>query len=294
MRNLICLLFCLVLVNLAIGQTSNEDRLKELPTLIEEAGSKKDYKLAAKLEDELAIRKELQKAIDKEDYKKATALREDLYDLENDNYNRKKTNVDAADEELTNQDDNSLSNSIFYLDFALAGINMYDFNRTVFVDTYDENGNYTGTQEQELPESHRMYSINFKLGHKFYFGPGAKKFRVGVDINYLSLNLGFNLDDQFILPNIAFSTPCPGVVMTYHINDNMGIDLQANTGIMFMLSEFNDIPIPAPGFAVNPQLRFWYNKLGIGLQYTYHRINTLESIDRFRLNHYGLFVGLRF
>lgn len=293
MRNLICILFCLMIVNLAIGQTSNEDRLKKLPDLIEEAGSNKEYKLAAKLEDELAIRKELQKAIDNEDYKKATALREDLYDLENGNYNSEEpASTDLAERE--DEDEKAKENSIFYLDAAVAGINMYSFTRTELVETYDDNGNYTGMQEQEQEFDDNMYSVNFKLGHKFYFGPGARKFRIGLDITYLSLNLGFNLDDEFILPNIAFSTPSPGFVATYHLNDKMGIDFQANAGIMFMLSEFNDYPIPTPGLAISPQLRFWYNKLGVGLQYTYHQVNTLSNIDQFRLNHLGLFVGFRF
>jgi hypothetical protein len=282
-----------MIVSSTIAQTSNEDRLKELPTLIEEAGSNKDYKLAAKLEDELAIRKDLKQAVDEEDYKTATTLREDLYDLESGNYNRNKTNEEAAEID-EDKEENKIDNSIFYLDFGVAGINMYDFTRSAFVETYDQSGNYTGVQEQQIPESHNMYSINFKLGHKFYFGPGARKFRIGIDVNYLSLNLGLNLNDEFILPNIAFSTPSPGFVMTYHINDNMGLDFQTNVGIMFMLSEFNDLPLPTPGIAINPQLRFWYNKLGIGLQYIHHRVNTLNNINNFTLNHAALFVGLRF
>jgi hypothetical protein len=282
-----------MIVNLAIGQTSNEERLNKLPDLIEEAGNNKNYKLASKLEDELVIRTELQEAIENENYEKATALREDLYDLENGEYNREKPNSELA--ERSEENDNTKDNSIFYLDFAFAGINMYDYTRTEFVDVYDVNNNYLGTEQQETAFNSSMYSMNFKLGHKFYFGPGTEKFRAGLDISYLSLNLGFNLDDNYVLPNIAFSTPSPGFVMTYHLNDNMGIDLQANAGILFMLSpEFNDFFLPVPGLAFFPQLRFWYNKLGIGVQYTYHQIGNLNNINNFRLNHLGLFVGFRF
>lgn len=294
MKNLICILCCLMVVNLAIGQTSNEERLKELPALIEDAGTNKEYKLAAKLQDELEIRKELQEAIQNEDYKKATALREDLYDLENGEYNRADSNSDREEEEES-KDENAKDNSVVYLDFTVAGLNSYAYSETAFIETYDQNGNYTGMQEQTFNVDERMYSINFKFGNKFYFGPGSRKFRIGLDINYISLNLGLNLENDFIVPNLDFSTPCPGFVMTYHINDDMGLDFQANAGIMFLLSEFNDIPLPAPGVAINPQLRFWYNKLGAGLQYTHHQVNTIGGgIDRLTLNHIGLFVGFRF
>jgi hypothetical protein len=294
MKNLICILFCLMVVNLSIGQTSNKERLKELPALIEEAGTNKDYKQAAKLQDELEIREELQQAIDREDYKKATALRENLYDLENGDYNSDDSNSDIAEEEEETKGGNSKDNSVLYMDFTVAGINSYAYSTTDFVETYDQSGNYTGLQEQTFDVDERMYSINFKFGNKFYFGPGTRKFRIGLDINFISLNIGLNLEEDLIVPNLDFSTPCPGFVMTYHLNDNMGVDFQANAGIMFLLSEFNDIPLPAPGLAVNPQLRFWYNKLGVGLSYTYHQVNTLDNIDRLTLNHMGLFVGLRF
>lgn len=294
MKNLICVLFCLMIVNFAMSQTSNEDRLKELPNLIEEAGNNKDYKLAAKLQDELEIRKELQEAIKKEDYKKATALREDLYDLENGTYKSTESNSDRAEEEEEFEEKNAKDNSVLYLDFAIAGFNRYNYSQTDFVETYDQNGNYTGLQEQEFNVDERMYSLNFKFGSKFYFGPGSRKFRVGLDINYITLNLGLNVEDDFIVPNLDFSAPLPGFVMTYYLNDEMGLDFQANAGVMFLLSEFNDLPLPAPGIAVNPQLRFWYNKIGVGLQYTHHQVNTIEDIDRLTLNHIGLFVGLRF
>ena len=295
MKNLFCVLLCLMAVNLAMGQTSNEDRLNELPKLIQEAGDNKNYKLAAKLQDELEIREELQIAIDEEDYKKATALREDLYDLENGDYKSEESNAELAEEE-EEQDENAKDNSVLYLDFTIAGLNSYAYTNSEFVETYDQNGNYTGMQEQDIRNDARMYGINLKFGNKFYFGPGARDFRIGLDINFISLNIALGRNYEYFLPNINFSGPCPGFVMTYHLNDNMGIDFQANAGFMFLLSEFNDIPLPSPGLAVNPQLRFWYNKLGVSVQYTYHQANELggDFNDRITFNHLGLSVGLRF
>jgi hypothetical protein len=282
MKKLICLLLCFTIVNFAIGQTSNENRIKELPELIEESADNKDYNLALKLEDELAIRKELQEAINKEDYEKATVLREDLYDLESGDYNRGESNSDQAEKETASK--NAKDNTIFYMDFAIAGINMFSF---------DANNNYIGPEK--VAYKNNMYSFNFKLGHKFYFGPGARKFRVGIDIKYVGLNLGLDFDGDFVAPNIALSIPSPGFVMTYHINDEMGIDFQTNVGVMFLISEYNDVFIlPTPGFGVYPQLRFWYNKLGVGLQYSYNQVETIYNIDRLKLNHFGLFLGLRF
>lgn len=293
MKYLICILFCFLFVNLAISQNSNADRLKELPALIDEAANNKNYELALKLEDELAIREKLQEAIDEEDYERATELREDLYALENGEYKRSESNeVDVAKND--GEHGNSKQNAVFYLDFAFLGLNNYQNTTIDIVDSYDQNGNYIGSKEKTVITNRSMFGLNFKLGHKFYMGPGDRKLRVGLDINYLTLNVGISLDDDFVLPNLAFTTPCPGFVATYHFSETMGLDLQANTGVVFTLTEFNEYPIPIPGFIVNPQARFWYKNVGIGLQYTYYKVNSRETIRNLRMNHFGLFFGVRF
>jgi hypothetical protein len=283
MKHLIALLFCILFVNVSISQSPNDIRLEKLPELIEEAARSENYKQAAKLEKELAIRKKIQKAIEVEAYNKAGELQEDLSELENSYLIKNdKTNLDEAESENKNDKDNV----IYYMDFSVAGINMYDLTYNQFVDN----------SLQEFNESQDMYSINFKMGHKFYFGSGAHKFRVGVDINYVSLNAGLHTTEGYLSPNYALSGPSPGFVMTYHINDNMGLDLQLNTGFMVLFSEINQFSSNGLGGALLPQMRYWYKKLSIGLEYTYFdsNINNITPSGRISLNHLGLFVGMRF
>jgi hypothetical protein len=286
MKNLICFLFCLLILNVAIGQTSNQGRLEELPALIDEAGTKKNYELAARLQDELAIREKIQEVIEQESYEKAAALRKYLYDLEND-INSRYTSISEVIEHVGRHDRNNKKNTMMYLDFSPIGFGAYDVTQLVF----DPVSNSTN----QVNESQITYSLNFKFGHKFYFGPGLRKFRIGVDMNYASLNLGFvETYEDNIMPNFGLSTPSPGVVMTYHINKDMGFDFQTNAGFMLMVSEENSLSATGMGFVLLPQLRYWYNKLSMGLKYTCYQGERLSTAGRIRLNHLGLFAGLRF
>ncbi|MEX2483682.1 MAG: hypothetical protein WED10_03955 [Brumimicrobium sp.] len=298
MRLIFSVLICLFFSFVSFSQNSNEKRMKELPSLIDKAVENKDYDEASKLQKELDIREDLKKAIEEEDYKEATKLREDLYDLESGEYK----SDDNEDIDSFDDPEQLKKNSVFYFDYTFGGMNIYSYDRTEYVNVYDEQGYMIGTEEVTQNYKDFVYSMNFKLGHKFYIGSGSSNLRLGLDLNYMSLNIGIpslnnNIDPQYssILPNLSFTLPNPGFVATYHMRDDMGLDFQFNAGVMFLLSNYNEVPIPMPGFHLNPQLKFWYKKIAIGLEFVYFDVDvdSFENSREMKVNHLGLSFGLR-
>lgn len=288
MKLFLIALLCACFTTISYSQeVSNKQRLAELPELIEKEAAKENFEVAAKLQKELEIRENLEVAIKDKDYKKAAQLREELNNLDKE---PAKTPT-ASNSPRVPTPSKSNKNSIFYVDFTLAGMSMYSYEHTTYTPMYDEFGYYIGTIENDETRRDLMYSINIKLGSKFYFGPGDKKFRVGLDVNYLSLNLGINnANSSGVIPNLNLSLARPGAFCTLFFNEQMGLDFQVNGGLMLVLSQYNDTPLPMLGYSVNPQLKYWYKNIGVGLEYNF---GSLPNND-VRYQHFGLSFGLRF
>lgn len=286
MKLFLIVLSCVFITSIAQSQeVSNKQRLAELPELIEQEAAKENYELAGKLQQELEIRENLEIAIKDKDYKKAAQLREDLNNLEKKPSTTESTSSRPTPSEKKNE------NVVFYADFTVAGMNMYTYDYTTYVETYDENGYYIGSTTTTQRKSDLMYGLNVKIGSKFYFGPGTKNLRVGIDANYLSLNLGIHSGDYGgIIPNLNLSIARPGVVLTLLVKENMGFDIQLNSGLVMLISEYNDTPLPIIGYSINPQIKYWYKNIGVGLEYNFG-----DFIDEnIRYHHFGLSFGLRF
>ena len=291
MKYLVLIILAVSISNFSWSQDkSNKQRLAELPELIESEAAKENYDEAAKLQKELEIREQLETALKDKDYKKAAQHREELNVLE-------KTPARSTNQSV--QDNNTppppvanptKKNSFFYLDLTLAGMNIYAYDQTVFTDIFDENGYYIGSQETVTRQREIGYAINIKLGNKFYFGSPERSFRVGVDVNYASINIGFLRNSNSLLPNINFSIARPGIVLTYNLTPSMGLDFQFNGGLMFFISpEFNPNPVPVIGYSFNPQLKYWFKKIGVGLEYNF---GVLPATDM-NFSHAGLSFGFR-
>ncbi len=287
MKLFLIVLSCVFFTSLAYSQeVSNKQRLAELPELIEQEAAKENYELAGKLQQELEIREKLEVAIKDKDYKKAAQLREELNDLEKTPSASEST---SAPRPTPSKKKNE--NVVFYADFTVAGMNMYSYDYTTYTEMYDENGYFIGSSTNTERRRDLMYGLNIKIGSKFYFGPGEKKFRVGLDANYLSLNLGINSGDYGgIIPNLNLSIARPGVVLTFLLKENMGFDVQLNSGLVMLISEYNDTPFPIVGYSINPQIKYWYKNIGVGLEYNFGDFPN----ENIRYQHFGLSFGLRF
>jgi len=286
MKLFLITLSCVFFTSILFSQeVSNKQRLAELPELIEKEAAKENYELAGKLQQELEIRENLEVAIKEKDYKKAAQLREDLNNLE-----KKPSQTQGTPSPSPRPVNSKNKNAVFYADFTLAGMNMYSYNDVFFDYMYDENGYYIGMSENTVRQTDLMYAINIKLGSKFYIGSSENKFRVGIDANYLSLNLGIHSDSYGVIPNLNLSLARPGVVFTILLNENMGFDFQANGGLMLVLSEYNSSIFPMIGYSINPQVKYWYKNIGVGLEYNFGGLPN----DDVSYHHFGLSFGLRF
>lgn len=172
-------------------------------------------------------------------------------------------------------------NSILYLDFAFLGQNVF----------YNE-----GQMDPYFLGRRSNYSFNFKLGHNFYFGPGSRKFRVGIDLNYISINLGPDFEYLFDEPEIILGLPSLGLIATYHINNNMRVDFKTNSGAMITVNHNNwsYFPFPSLGIFVNPQLNYSFKRISTGVQYLHYRFSNSDDTRSFTLNHFSIMVGFRF
>lgn len=269
-------------------EVSNKQRLSELPELIEKAAAQENFSEAAKLQRELEIREELELAIKDKDYKTAAQKREELNNL------NKETTTQASSTSTRPTSSrpggrNGNDNTKFYLDITIAGMDFYAFDRETYFDIYDENGWYIGTDVQTFRERELMYAFNLKLGSMFFFGKSDNKFRLGLDVNYLSLNLGLGGMQNNPLPHLNFSVARPGIIGTLSFKENMGMDFKVNGGLMLLISQYNPNPLPVIGYSVNPQVKFWINKIAVGLEYNYGRL----PANNIGFNHMGLSFGFR-
>lgn len=268
-------------------EVSNKQRLSELPELIEKAAAQENFSEAAKLQRELEIREELELAIKDKDYKTAAQKREELNNLNKETTTQAASSSRPASPRPGGRNGNE--NTKFYLDITAAGMDIYGYDRVTYVDIYDQNGWYVGTDMNLVRERELMYGFNLKLGSMFYFGQSDRKFRLGLDVNYLSLNLGFGGMQNSILPFINFSVARPGILGTLTFKENMGMDFKVNGGLMLLISQNNPTPLPIAGYSVNPQVKFWINKIAVGLEYNFGRLPS-ENVG---YNHLGLSFGFR-
>ena len=105
------------------------------------------------------------------------------------------------------------------------------------------------------------FSIDLKIGNKFYFNSNDSKTRFGLDVNWLSLNPHFVWFDE--LPPGNLSVAKPGFTVAYSINDKAGIDFAINLGPNFHFSNgFN-----AAGLNINPHIKFQIANFCVGIEH---------------------------
>lgn len=296
MKKIGLILAMLFVVSIVMGQQqTNKERIAQLPELIEEQAAAEKYDEAAKLSRELELREELEIALKDKDYKKAAQLKDELEKLEKEGLKTSTDAVTTAQKTEERPVSRKKENIKLYLDLTFAGFDSYVYDRQEYVEMYDENGYYIGSTMQTVRTRDNMFALNLKLGNKFFFGPGEKKFRLGLDVNYLSLNMGLsNFNNGDFFPNMNFSIVRPGIVGTLFLNEkrNMGIDFQVNGGMMFALTRYDGFIFPPNlGVSVNPHIKFWYNKIGGGIEFNYGRMRNTNDIV---YQHVGLFFGFRF
>ena len=293
-ERIVILIIIMLIANKSFCQEgSNKQRLKILPELIEEELNKENFEEVTKLKKEFELRTELDEALAEHDYVKASKIRDQIQFLD--------SNLDfIPDETMSYQEKREVNKRLFfYFDITPVGFSNYSYSKKVIKSIYNANGAFMNSYSELEHRIEQGYSINFKLGNKLYFNDVynnntlIKKFRIGLDLNYLSLNGSFidvDLDKGEFLA-IAISLLRPGILLTYNIKPMMGIDLQVNTGATVMLSRYNTLGylMPMFVFSVNPHLKYWVKRYGFGIDYNYAK----STVNDMVLNHLGLTFSLR-
>jgi hypothetical protein len=272
--------FMVVLLPGIAQELTNEQRIAELPALIEQAAAKSNYEDAGKLQRELRIREDLREAVLQKNFERAAELQREL---EGKPQPQPQVAIESTPPPPTvtvnrpsKIEFDPRKKFMLYLDFSPVGLSLFTYDTYV----YDQNG-FAST----ILTTRSRFALNFKIGNRFYFGRAeGKKLRVGIDANYLSLNIAPSLDE---LPSLTFSLVRPGVVLNSFITDDLGIDFQFNAGLMTSFSDY--IGFSMAGASFNPQVKFWYKKLSAGIDYNLG----IFPDDNLRFQYIGLSIGIR-
>jgi len=272
----------LVFMQPAFGQqVNNEKRIAELPQLIERAAAENNFEEAGKLQKELRIREDMQEAVLQKNYERAAELQRQLDGKTvNDETIRAGSETPSpvvVSASLRPPTFDPRKKFMLYVDFSPIGISLFGYTDYM----YDWQTGFS----YPVSVTESRYALNFKIGNRFYFGRAeGRKLRVGIDVNYLSLNIAPSIGS---LPNLTFSLVRPGVVLNSFITEDLGIDFQFNAGLMTSFSDY--IGFSMAGVSFNPQVKFWYKKISAGIEYN---LGFLPS-DELRFQYIGLSIGIR-
>lgn len=250
MKNLILLALFLSTFSLFAQKTDNEQRIIELPTLIEQAAAQEDYILASKLQYELEYRENLKESIDTKNYSGAAHWQNEL-DL-----------LLGIKKEIPGKRpryrERYASNKIFInFDISMLGYSHLNYLETNY-------SNYPSTEESV---SRYGATANFKFGAKYFFN-NVKKSRFGLDLSVISVQPS-GLGKNNSMNSVVISIFRPGMIYGYFLTPTSGFDVQLNVGSAiyrtFGIYENRD----RVGIIVVPHLRYWFGHVSMGVEYNY-------------------------
>ena len=288
MKSLFTLIFSIFLIGFSFGQNQNKERINELDGLIQQAVDKGDYDKAAILKEEKTIRLDIDKAIAENDFEKAELLKAKLKKLgsnndeskqeattvETNSNDKKEENVETvpqkSEKESSGKPAINSKNIYFYMDFGIGAATL---------DTY-----YTKYLISTATASSARLAIDLKIGTKFFFNSNESKMRIGLDMNWLSLNPQLG---GYVAPAVNISLVKPGFAFAYSFNEKMGVDAAFNLGTNLFFHP--DESIFAAGLNLNPHFKFQISKFCVGFEYQAQ----LHLTDSFKTNMFALTAGLK-
>jgi len=284
MKSIKCLLIvCFTFLSLnSFSQSANKVRLDEINIELAEALEKGDYDKAAKLKEEKTIRLEIEEAIINQDFEKAEKLKASLEAKSTDEEQQPKETTQSTNptskkeikpvEEASGKPGINSKNIYFYMDFGIGAAT---------IDSFYSKYLYSGTG---ISPSTARLAIDLKIGTKFYFNAKDSKMRIGLDVNWLSLNPQLG---GYVAPALNLSILKPGFAFAYSFNDKIGIDAAFNLGTNLFFHP--DESIFAAGLNLNPHVKFQMRKFCVGFEYQ----SQLHLTDSFKTNMFALTAGLK-
>jgi hypothetical protein len=197
-------------------------------------------------------------------------------------------NAQTTDLEFFNESSENIFRNDFFFDAMVhVGHGSYYYEYTTI--HYEPIRFYGGVMSGGFSKSFHTNShkgagkgFGLKLGNKWYFGKN-KKYRPGftatwLRVDFQSLGVDQNNFSFSLLPNIGF-------INAFKFNQNMGIEVNMNTGLKLIFVP-NRIFFAA---AINPNVKLRYKALTVGID-----LNYMPTIGAVKENHFlqfGLSVG---
>lgn len=162
----------------------------------------------------------------------------------------------------------------FFLD-AMVGYGFYD--RTSYKYFYDP---YTGYESSALvSEKVDNLAISFRIGSKWYLGE-REKWRPGIQVKWIRLGFYIEPDnpESIIIGPKTFSIANVGMVNAFKLSEKSAVEANFTVGPNIELDlDYGHLFM---GLVFNPEVKFRYNNLAVGLDYTY-------IFERFGTNTYA-------
>ena len=247
MKKLITILAFICIISITNAQDNSDIKIEEFVSLQKEAADKEDYQLAAKYQKAINFKKAIKEAATAGDYETASQMKKLLNKLVFDSDTTKENEVGAfgtkdnsqvADEDQGfNHSDPYIAKSKifkngFYLD-GLAGFGSINLSPSI--------------------------SMGLKMGSKWYFG-SSHTYRPGMQLSYFRVDV---IPEFSGLTSVNFMPVNVGYASVLNFNDKTGIEINGNIGLGTSFG--SDLII---GFHVNPQAKFRYKVLAIGVDYS--------------------------
>ncbi|MCO5267633.1 MAG: hypothetical protein M9897_01915 [Brumimicrobium sp.] len=276
-------------------KVANEKRMEALTELIQEAYLKEDYSLAAKLKKELDLRKEMAVAFEDNNYGYLATLKKNIEDL----YKEPKEEKSAVADAQKNSPPTPIKpkkvypykNFVKYFDFV-----PFSYISTRYIDSYNDMIYLDGYSPQPyVPQEFHSEVVGggFRMGGSVFFGKMTpeRKFYAGLDIQYVSATVGFNMENMnksAVLLGIGQLGP----IIRYHLTENSGIDFRLNTGMSFLFADTNH---EFASFGVRNRFSYWIGHFSIGCEYQFAGGNLgMKSNYKSQAHQIGLNCGFYF
>ena len=178
--------------------------------------------------------------------------------------------------------------------FSFHALIGYGQNKRYYQEYYYDPYIFTGPVSSSLQEYITHYvTLNLVIGNKWYFG-SSEKWRPGLQLNWARIGINIDPDDPisiFIGPK-NLSPVNVGMCNIFKFSESMGLEVNFTAGLNVEIG-LDDIDDFTPGLAVSPELKFRYNKLAVGIDYS--RIQTfLSNTRQSNWNTFGVTVGMKF
>lgn len=218
------------------------------------------------------------------DYDSAAKLKSELNDID---FNNSSDDVSASStyEEVEDYDngkktasDSEIAHSGFFLDGIFGG------------------GPLSVPGYSYVPEM--LGSINFRLGTKWYFGNGYR-YRPGLQMTWFRLGfsaanlLGTTYQQPIFMVDLYPVNIGHASILSF--NDVLGLEINVNTGLGMEFPIASTI-YPMIGIHVNPELKFRYKALAVGLDISIFNGTQMTSNNSlwYAKNIYSLSIGGKF